>query len=105
MSADGRLKRTCSSVTRCRDQCGSVSCRAEVLQEKFGPKGKTEERLQSSFDYLVLEPNQGSEPELYESRQPVKEAHSKKNVSLLVSNGFATELLIFHPYYQPSFTF
>jgi hypothetical protein len=61
--------------------------------------------LQSSFDYLVLQQSQGSEPTLYEARQPIKEPHSKKNVSLLVSNGFATELLIFHPYYQPSFTF
>jgi hypothetical protein len=104
-SLDELLNRTGISVTRFLDQLGSVTCREEVLQEKFGPKGKTEERLQSSFDYLVLEPNQGSEPALYESRQAVKEAHSKKNVSLLVSNGFATELLIFHPYYQPSFTF
>lgn len=104
-SLDELLNRTGISVTRFLDQLGSVTCREEVLQEKFGPKGKTEERLQSSFDYLVLQQNQGSEPALYESRQAVQEAHSKKNVSLLVSNGFATELMIFHPYYQPSFTF
>jgi hypothetical protein len=104
-SLDELLNRVGVGVTRFLDQLGEVTCSEEVLQEKLNPKGKAEERLQSSFDYLVLQQNQGSEPTLYEARQAVKEAHSKKNVSLLVSNGFATELLIFHPYYQPSFTF
>jgi hypothetical protein len=82
-----------------------VTCSEDVLQEKLNPKGKAEQRLQSSYDYLVLQQGQGSEPQLIEARQAIKEAHSKKGVSLLVSNGFATELLIFHPYYQPSYTF
>src|SRR5260370_15714253 len=60
-SLDELLNRTGISVTRFLDQLGSVTCREEVLQEKFGPKGKTEERLQSSFDYLVLEGRLGSE--------------------------------------------
>ena len=104
-SLDDLLNRTGTGVTRFLDQLGSVTCKEEVLQEKLDAKGKAQERLQSSFEYLVLQQNQGSEPSLYESRQAVKEAHTKKNVSLLVSNGFATELLIFHPFYQPSFTF
>jgi hypothetical protein len=104
-SLDELLKRTGDSVVQFLDQLGSVTCSEQVLQEKFDPKGKAAERLQSSFEYLVLQQNQGSEPILYESRQAIKEAHSKKNVSLLVTNGFATELLVFHPYYQPSFNF
>ena len=104
-SLDELLNRAGTSVTRFLDHMNSVTCREEVVQEKLNAKGKAEERLQSSFDYLVLLQSQGSEPQLYESRQPVKEARSKKTVSLLVSNGFATELLIFHPFYQPSFTF
>lgn len=99
------LSRTGMSVTRFLDQLGEVTCSEEVLQEKLNPKGKAEERLQSTFDYLVLQQGQGSEPALFEARQASKEAHAKKNISLLVSNGFATELLIFHPYYQPSYTF
>jgi hypothetical protein len=102
---DELLRRTGLSVARFLDDLGSVTCNEQVLQEKFTSKGKVEERLQSTFDYLVLQQNQGSEPTLYEARQPIKEAHSKKNVSLLVSNGFATALMIFHPYYQPSFAF
>ena len=103
---DDLLNRAGLSVTHFLDDLGSVSCNEVVLQEKFTQKGKTEERLQSTFDYLVLQQGQGAnEPQLYEARQPIKEAHSRKNASLLVSNGFATALLIFHPYYQPSFTF
>jgi hypothetical protein len=104
-SLDELLNRAGTSVTRFLDHMNSVTCREEVVQEKLNARGKAEERLQSSFDYLVLLQSQGSEPQLYESRQPVKEARTKKSVSLLVSNGFATELLIFHPFYQPSFTF
>jgi hypothetical protein len=99
------LNRAGISVTRFLDHMNSVTCTEEVLQEKLNANGKARERLQSSFEYLVLQQSQKSEPQLYESRQPVKEARSKTNVSLLVSNGFATELLIFHPFYQPSFTF
>jgi hypothetical protein len=104
-SLDELLKRSGGGVVQFLEQLGSVTCSEQVLQEKFDPKGKVAERLQSSFEYLVLQQNEGSEPVLYESRQATKEAHSKKNISLLVSNGFATELLVFHPYYQPSFTF
>src|SRR6516162_7049114 len=97
---DDLLNRAGLSVTHFVDNLGSVSCNEVVLQEKFTQKGKTEERLQSTFDYLVLQQGQGAnEPQLYEARQPIKEAHSRKNASLLVSNGFATALLIFHPYY------
>ena len=104
-SLDELLDRVGVSVARFIDQLGSVRCTEEMLQEKIDPKGKSQERLLSSFDYLVLQQNQGNEPLLYEARQAVKQGHAKKNVSMLVSNGFATELLIFHPFYQPSFTF
>jgi hypothetical protein len=102
---DDILNRAGVSVTRFLDKLADVKCNEEVLQEKLNLKGKTEERIQSSFDYLVLAQNQGNEPVLYEAREALKQSHVKKNVSMLVTNGFATQLLIFHPYYQPSFTF
>ena len=102
---DQLLTRTGVNVTRFLNQLGDVRCNEDVQQEKLSLKGKTEERLQSSFEYIVLTQNQGNEPTLYESREAIKAAHSKKNISLLVTNGFATQLLIFHPYYQPSFNF
>ena len=102
---DHLLDRTGASVTQFLDQLGYVTCNEDVLQEKFNPKGKTQERLQSSFEYLVMTQDQGSEPMLFESRQAIREGRAKKNIPLLVSSGFATQLMIFHPYYQPSFTF
>lgn len=102
---DRLLDRTGVSVARFLDQLGDVHCSETVLQEKISLKGKTEEHLQSSYDYLLLTQFHGSEPLLYEARQAQREAHAKKNVSMLVTNGFATQLLVFHPYYQSSFTF
>ncbi|MBZ5524473.1 MAG: hypothetical protein LAP21_19720 [Acidobacteriia bacterium] len=102
---DKLLDRTGRSVSMFLEKLADVTCNEEVLQEKLNLKGKSEERVQSSFEYLVLPQNQGSEPVLFESRQAVREAHAHKNISLLVSNGFATQLLIFHPYYQSAFTF
>jgi hypothetical protein len=102
---DQLLTRTGVSVTRFLNQLGDVRCSEDVQQEKLNAKGKSEERLQSSFEYIVLAQNEGNEPTLYESREALKQAHEKKNISLLVTNGFATQLLIFHPYYQSSFTF
>jgi hypothetical protein len=99
------LDRTGNQVTRFLDQLGKVHCNEDVLQEKLSPKGRTEEKLQSTFDYVVVTQVNGSEPQLYEGRETQREAHSKKKVSMLVTNGFATQLLIFHPYYQSSFTF
>lgn len=104
-SLDQILDRTGKSVARFLDELALVSCSEDVSQEKLNLKGKPEERVASSFEYMVLVQTQKDEPVLYESRQTMREAHSKKNISLLVSNGFATQLLIFHPYYQPSFTF
>jgi hypothetical protein len=102
---DQILSKAGVSVTKFLDKLADVKCNEDVLQEKISYKGKTEERVQTSFDYLVLAQNQGNEPVLYEAREAVKQAHVKKNVSLLVTNGFATQSLIFHPYYQSSFTF
>ncbi|HXO37386.1 MAG TPA: hypothetical protein VN872_02045 [Candidatus Acidoferrum sp.] len=104
-SLDALLDRAGNNVARFLDKLGDVHCNEEVLQEKFNPKGKTEERVQSTFDYLVLTQFHGSEPMLYESREAQRAGHIKKNISMLVTNGFATQLLIFHPYYQSSFSF
>jgi hypothetical protein len=104
-SLDQLLNRAGTSVAKFLDQLSAVTCNEEVLQEKLSPKGKAEAHVESSFEYLVLLQSQSDEPMLFESRHLLHEAHAKKNVPLLISNGFATQLLIFHPYYQPSFRF
>ena len=60
----------------------------------------------SSFDYLVILSNAGGELNLSESRIPVREAKKdRKNTSMLLSNGFATLFLVFHPLYAEAFKF
>lgn len=87
------------------DLFSEVKCTELVSQEKLTPKGKVEYREQSRYDYLVIADSSDNDLSLQESRLEEQGAQHKKNVSLLVTNGFATLLLVFHPYYQESFEF
>lgn len=104
---DKVLDRTSQRVSGFLDLFSNVKCLEQVTQEKLKPNGKTELLEQSSYDYLVILTNAGGELSLDESRLPVKEAKAdqKKNISMLLSNGFATLFLVFHPYYSNSFEF
>jgi hypothetical protein len=102
---DEVLTRTAKHVSKFLDQFSQVKCTEQVVQEKLSPKGKVEHREESKFDYLVILTNSGGELMLDESRLADHEAKHKKNLPLLVTNGFATLFLIFHPSYQGSFTF
>ena len=103
---DELLARVSTQVTGFLDQFSEVKCTERVEQEKFGKDGKVELREQSTFDYLVILTNDGGELSLNESRLAVHDGkRDKKNTPLLVSNGFATLFLIFHPYYMNSFKF
>ena len=103
---DDLLARTNTQVTGFLDQFSEVKCTEQVDQEKIGKDGKVELKEESTYDYLVILTNPGGELSLDESRLPVHEAkQDKKNRPLLVSNGFATLFLVFHPYYAQSFKF
>ena len=100
------LARTSQQVSNFLEQFSDVKCTEKVTQEKLGKEGKVELKEESTYDYLVILTNAGGELSLDESRLAVREAKSdKKNTSLLVSNGFATLFLVFHPYYAQSFRF
>ena len=101
------LAHTRQQVTTLVDQFSEVKCTEQVTQEKFKRDGKTEFKEESTYDYLVILTNADGELTLDESRLPVHQAkaENKKNVSLLVSNGFATLFLVLHPYYEASFQF
>jgi hypothetical protein len=100
------LARTSQQVANFLEQFSDVKCTEKVTQEKLGQEGKVELKEESTYDYLVILTNAGGELSLNESRLAVREAKSdKKNTSLLVSNGFATLFLVFHPYYAQSFRF
>jgi hypothetical protein len=103
---DDLLARTSKQVSTFLDQFSNVKCVEHVEQDKLNKDGKVELKEESTFDYLVILTNPGGELTLDESRLEVKQAkQDKKNRSMLVSNGFATLFLIFHPYYSGAFQF
>jgi len=101
------LSRVQNQVSGYLEQFSEVKCTEKVNQEKLTPNGKVELRRDSTYDYLVILSNAAGEVSLDESRLAVGDAAKadKKNRPLLVSNGFATLFLIFHPYYAESFRF
>jgi len=94
-------------VAKFVEQFSDVKCTEHVTQEKFKADGKVELKEESTYDYLVILTNAGGEINLDESRLAVHESKKdqKKRVSMLVSNGFATLFLVFHPYYSSGFQF
>jgi hypothetical protein len=104
------LQRTGEQMAEYLDRFSDVRCSERVIQEKFKnndhKNDKIDLREESNYDYLVILTNSGGELSLSESRLPVHEAKAdKKNRSMLVSNGFATLFLVFHPLYANSFEF
>lgn len=100
------LSRTSDQTAAFLDQFSDVKCSEQVRQEKLGKDDKVELKEDSAYDYLVMLNNNGGDLTLAESRIPVKEAkRDRKNTSMLLSNGFATLFLVFHPYYSASFKF
>src|SRR6201993_4389765 len=105
-SLNDLLTRTASQTSVFLDQFSDVKCTEQVRQEKLGKDNKVELKQDSTYDYLVILSNTGGELNLSESRIPVHEAkRDRKNTSMLLSNGFATLFLVFHPYYSAAFTF
>ena len=103
---DNLLARTANQTSVFLDQFSDVKCTEQVRQEKLGKDDKVELKEDSTFDYLVILTNQGGELNLAESRLPIKQAKKdRKNTSMLLSNGFATLFLVFHPYYAAAFKF
>ncbi len=101
------IGRANDQVARFVEQFSEVKCTEHVIQEKFKTDGKVELKDESTYDYLVILTNAGGEISLDESRLAIREGKKepKKGVSMLVSNGFATLFLVFHPYYSSGFEF
>src|SRR5579862_3518533 len=100
------LARTADQTQVFLDQFSDVKCTEQVRQEKLGKEDRVEFKEDSTYDYLVILSNTAGELNLSESRIPVREAkRDRRNTPMLLSNGFATLFLIFHPYYSAAFRF
>ncbi len=104
---DRVLDRTQARVSELTELFSDVKCLEHVTQEKLGKNDKIELREESTYDYLAIFTEAAGELSLNESRLAVADAKQRKgkNSPMLVSNGFATLFLIFHPYYANSFQF
>ncbi len=81
-----------------------LHCTEDVVQRKLKPDGNTESSAKSQYDYFLLMEGSGDTFQLSESRLEVG-GSPQKHTPLLLTNGFSTLLLIFHPYYRNSFEF
>lgn len=100
------LQRVSRQTTEFLDQFSDVKCMEQVRQEKLGKDDKVSLKEESTYDYLIIMGNEGGELTLSESRLPLHEAKKdRKNTSMLLSNGFATLFLVFHPLYAEAFKF
>ncbi len=100
------LERVGSGVERFWSEISAVTCIEDVRQVKFGPKRKVLLQRESRYDYLVILGLRGNKLRFEESRVLQSEGDSRKgNLSLLVTNGFSTLAMVFHPFYQGDFEY
>jgi hypothetical protein len=99
------LDRIGESVERFRKQFASVACTEFVSQTKLGSGDSVIYKMNHEFDYMILTDVHSDDMRIEESRQERWSKGNTKDLPLLVTEGFPTLLLIFHPYYQGSFRY
>jgi len=93
-------------ITAYIDKLADFHCTESVTQQKLTPSGHVEATERAKYDYLIMMNGSGDEFQLNESRIESANARGKQTqLPMLVTNGVATVLLIFHPYYRDSFNF
>ncbi len=102
---DRALEVTSKSVERFWKQFSSVTCTEDVKQEKLGKQGKVEYKQESQFDYLIFMNLKGEDLTVEESRLLQKRIGKSQNLPLLMTSGFPTLLLVFHPYYTGNYRY
>jgi hypothetical protein len=100
---DSAIERASAQVAAYLNELADVTCTEHVSQEKLTPNGKMELHEESTYDYLVMMDGSQDEFTLNESRLLKSSGQVKKNLPLLITNGFSTLFLIFHPYYRDGF--
>jgi hypothetical protein len=81
-----------------------LHCTEDVVQEKLKPNGGTELSSKSQYDYFLYMQGNSYDFQLSESRLEVG-TQKQARQPLLLTNGFSTLLLVFHPYYRNAFDF
>ncbi len=98
------IDRVQSQVLAFMSDLANLLCRETVVQEKYLPNGHMQAIDRSEYDYFVMLEGDPADLQLTESRTETS-AMPHRIAPLLVTSGFSTLLLVFHPYYQNSFEF
>jgi hypothetical protein len=93
-------------ITAYLEKLADLHCTESVTQEKLTAGGRVEATEHAKYDYLIMMSGSGEDFQLNESRIESASARNRPTQSpMLITNGVATVLLVFHPYYRDSFTF
>jgi hypothetical protein len=103
--ANDTLVRSRRLVDKFFEQAANVVCDEDVAQTLVGKNGKAMYREESVFDYQLQAGTRNGSLKLVESRDARKAAFRDPSKTLLITNGFASMLLILHQDYEPSYTF
>ena len=87
------------------EQTSNVVCTENVSQTLIGKNNKPIYREESAFEYQLQSNSRSGSLRLTESREPRKAAFRDPNKTLLITNGFASMLLVLHRNYESSYVF
>lgn len=87
------------------EQTSNVVCTENVSQTIVGKNNKPMYREESVFEYQMQSNTRSGSLRLTESRDSLKSAFRDPYKTLLITNGFATMLLVLHENYEASYTF
>jgi hypothetical protein len=99
------LTRTRAVVEEFADDLGNLRYEENVLQQKLGENRKNSYKQETQFDTLMLMRFQNGELTVEESRIREMEPRKAEVRPLLLTSGFSTLAMVFHPYYEASFQF
>jgi hypothetical protein len=87
------------------EQSSNVVCTENISQMIVGKNNKPVYKEESTFEYQLQSNTRGAGLRLTETRDTVKAAFRDPNRTLLITNGFASLLLILHQQYESSYVF
>jgi hypothetical protein len=105
LRANNALQRSRKLIDKFFEQMSNVVCNEDVGQSIVGKNGKPMYREESVFEYQMQANARSGSLKLVESRDARKEAFRDPSKTLLITNGFASMLLVLHQDFEPSFVF
>jgi len=103
--ANAAIMRSRTLIDSFFEQTSNVVCMENVSQSLVGKNNKPMYREESVFEYQMQSGSRNGSMRLTETRDPKKVAFRNPNTTLLLTNGFASMLLVLHQKYEPSYVF